>query len=320
MLRIIGTGQVLILASALLITWWATRRGIEPLNVLAMRISERKAGDTAPIEAPLVYRETLPMVQELNALLSRESRRLETERGFLADAAHELRTPLAAIAAQAHLLMGAADATERQRLCHILEAGLDRVSHLLTQLLTIARVDATGMQFEIVRTDVAVLLRDRLAELSALARTRAITLSLDCPETLQAMVNPGGFASIIDNLVANAIRYTPSGGCVSVKLEAEGREIAFVVCDNGPGIASTERDRVFERFYRIPGSTSQGSGLGLAIVQRIARAHNASVRFVEGIAGSGIGVVVRLAATLPTAPAVAIAGSQGKAHLSGNLA
>jgi len=295
MLRIIGTCQVLILTSTLLITWWATRRGIEPLNLLARKIAERQAGDTAPITAPLVYLETLPMVQELNSLLSREAYRLEAERGFLADAAHELRTPLAAVAAQAHLLMGAADPTERQRLCQILEKGLDRVSHLLTQLLTIARVDALGTRFDIVKTDVAVLLRERLAQLSGLARTRSITLSLDCPETMHAMVNPAGFESIIDNLVDNAIRYTPSGGCVSVTLEAEGCEIAFVVRDNGPGIASTEQDRVFDRFYRIPGSTSQGSGLGLAIVQRIARAHNASVRFVEGIAGSGLGVMVRIA-------------------------
>ena len=295
MLRIIGTGQILILASALLITWWATRRGIEPLNLLAARISERQAGETAPITAPLVYAETLPMVQALNSLLHRESCRLERERGFLADAAHELRTPLAAIAAQAHLLMGAADAKERERLCQSLETGLDRVSHLLTQLLTIARVEATGTRLDIAKTDVAVLLRDRLAELSGVARTRGITLSLDCPESVHAMVNPAGFASIIDNLVDNAIRYTPSGGCVCVKLEADGREIAFVVRDNGPGIAAAERERVFERFYRIPGSTSQGSGLGLAIVQRIARAHNASVRFVEGIAGSGLGVMVRLA-------------------------
>ena len=295
MLRIIGTGQVLILASALLITWWATRQGIAPLNLLAKKISERQTGDTAPITAPLVYSETLPMVQALNCLLYRESCRLEAERGFLADAAHELRTPLAAIAAQAHLLMGAADARERQRLCQSLETGLDRVSHLLRQLLTIARADAMGAQFEMVKTDVAVLLRDRLAELSVMARTRAITLSLDCPETVFAMVNPAGFVSIIDNLVDNAIRYTPSGGCVSVKLEVEGHEIAFTVRDNGPGIASVERDRVFERFYRIPGSSSQGSGLGLAIVQRIAGAHNASVRFVEGIAGSGLGVMVTLA-------------------------
>jgi signal transduction histidine kinase len=169
-------------------------------------------------------------------------------------------------------------------------------------LLTIARVDAMGMQFDLVEADVAVLLRDRLAELSGIARTHGIALSLDCPEIMHAMVNPAGFASMVDNLVDNAIRYTPSGGCVSVMLKAEGNEIAFVVRDNGPGIASVERDRVFERFYRIPGSTSQGSGLGLAIVQRIARAHNASVRFVEGIAGSGLGVMVRLA-QLPVAEA-----------------
>jgi signal transduction histidine kinase len=292
MLQIIGAAQILILASSLLITWWATRRGVRPLQTLADRISQRTAGDPTPISAPLVYLETVPIVRELNALLDRESRRLENERGFLADAAHELRTPLAAIGTQAHLVLGATDESERRRLARALETGLERVSHLLAQLLTIARVDAPGARFGREPTDVAALVRERLAELSISARARSISLALECPYVLIANVNPAGFVSIVDNLVDNAIRYTPSGGHVAVGLEMSDGDLEFVVRDDGPGIAADERDRVFERFYRIPGSTAPGSGLGLAIVQRIAQAHNASVRFVDGLAGAGVGVVV----------------------------
>jgi signal transduction histidine kinase len=296
MLQIIGGAELLILGSSLLITWWATRRGVRPLKILADKISQREAGDSAPITAPLVYSETVPIVHELNALLDRESRRLENERGFLADAAHELRTPLAAIGTQAHLLLGATEESERRRFAGSLESGLERVSHLLTQLLTIARVDAPGAQFGLERTDVATVVRERLAELSVAARARSIAVTLECPDTLFASVNAAGFVSIVDNLVDNAIRYTPNGGHVAVQLGINEGDLEFVVRDDGPGIAPEERHRVFERFYRVPGSTARGSGLGLAIVQRVARAHNASVRFVDGLAGAGIGVVVKLRA------------------------
>jgi signal transduction histidine kinase len=294
MLQIIGAAQILILASSVVITWWATRRGVGPLRTLADRISRREAGDSTPITAPLVYAEMVPIVRELNALLDRESRRLESERGFLADAAHELRTPLAAIATQAHLALGVTDVSERTRLSQALERGLERVSHLLAQLLTIARIDAPCAQFGLERTDVATVVRERLAELSVGARARSVSLALECPDTLFAEVNRFGFVSIVDNLVDNAIRYTPSGGHVAVTLGTSGGDLEFVVRDDGPGIAPEERARVFERFYRVPGSTVQGSGLGLAIVERIARAHNATVRFVDGLSGAGIGLAVRL--------------------------
>jgi signal transduction histidine kinase len=120
---------------------------------------------------------------------------------------------------------------------------------------------------------------------------------LECPDTLMAQINPSGFVSIVDNLVDNAIRYTPSGGHVAVSLGVSADDLEFVVRDDGPGIAPDERERVFERFYRIPGSTVPGSGLGLAIVRRIAQAHDATVRFVDGLSGAGIGVVVRLRST-----------------------
>jgi signal transduction histidine kinase len=119
-------------------------------------------------------------------------------------------------------------------------------------------------------------------------------LVLDCPDVLTARVNRSGFVSIVDNLVDNAIRYTPSGGHVAVSLAGTEGDLELVVRDDGPGIAPDERERVFERFYRIPGSTAPGSGLGLAIVRRIAQAHDATVRFVDGLSGTGVGVVVRL--------------------------
>jgi signal transduction histidine kinase len=294
MLQIIGAAQILILAASLLVTWWATRRGVQPLQTLADKIARREAGDPTHITAPLIYAEAWPIVRELNSLLDRESRRLDAERGFLADAAHELRTPLAAIATQAHLVAGATEPEERRRLVEGLESGLRRVSHLLAQLLTIARIEAPGTHLSIEFVDVAVLLRERLAELSATARARSISLMLVCPDTLPAHVSQSGFVSIVDNLVDNAIRYTPSGGHVAVSLREMAGDLEFVVQDDGPGIAPEERERVFERFYRIPGSAVPGSGLGLAIVRRIAQAHDATVRFVDGLSGTGIGVAVRL--------------------------
>lgn len=294
MLQIIGASQVLILAASLIVTWIAARRGVRPLRALADGIARREPGDPSPIDAPLIYAETMPVVRELNAMFERESRRLESERGFLADAAHELRTPLAAIGTQAHLVLAAEDDAERMRHAQALRAGLDRVSHLLAQLLTIARVEAPGTCWTVESVDVAGLVRDCLAEQSPTARARAISLALECPEMLHADVNRAGFTSVVQNLVDNAIRYTPSGGHVVASLALRGDGIEFVVRDDGPGIAPDERERVFERFYRISGATAAGSGLGLAIVRSIAHAHRATLRFVDGLSGSGIGIAIYL--------------------------
>jgi signal transduction histidine kinase len=294
MLQIIGASQVLILAASLAVTWFAARRGVRPLQALADGIARREPGDPSPINAPLIYAETMPVVRELNAMFERESRRLESERGFLADAAHELRTPLAAIGTQAHLVVAATEDAERARHAQALRAGLDRVSHLLAQLLTIARVEAPGACWSVESVDVAGLVRDCLAELSSTARARAISLALDCPETLHAEINRAGFTSVVQNLVDNAIRYTPGGGHVVASLALRGDGLEFAVRDDGPGIAAEERERVFERFYRISGPVAEGSGLGLAIVRGIAQAHRATLKFVDGLSGAGIGVVFHL--------------------------
>jgi signal transduction histidine kinase len=142
--------------------------------------------------------------------------------------------------------------------------------------------------------DLAELCRQRLAPLSRMARSRAIELTLDAPEALNVCIHRAGFISILDNLVDNAIRYTPSGGHVAVRLLMHHDEFELQVQDDGPGIAPTNRERVFERFVRLPGQIEPGSGLGLSIVQRAATAEDAKLRFIEGLSGRGVGFSVRM--------------------------
>ncbi len=296
MLLMIGFSQVLIFAVCILAVWITARRGMRPLRELAGQMSRRKAGDLSPIKPTQTFAETAPIVDELNGLLDRETRRFENERGFLADAAHELRTPLASIGVQAHLMLASAEAAPRERAAQDLRAGVERVSHLLSQLLTIARVDAPGAQMPVEKLDIAELVRDRLAQMSPTARSRGITLDFQAPESVPFAVNRAGFISIVDNLVDNAIRYALSGGYVLVVLDVNASGLTLAVRDDGPGIEPEERERVFERFYRTPGTAAAGSGLGLAIVRKIVQAHRASIAFAEGLNGRGIGVVITLPA------------------------
>jgi signal transduction histidine kinase len=284
----------LMFSICIVVVWTAARRGMKPLRDLAALMSKRQAGDLSPVESAVEYEETAPIVAELNALLDREARRFENERGFLADAAHELRTPLAAIAVQAHVVLSSVESKEQDRAAQDLRSGLARVSHLLNQLLTIARVDAPGTQMPLEQLNVAELVRIHMAALMPAARSRAITVNFESDEAVFFNVNRAGFISIIDNLVDNAIRYAPTGGFVQVTLTIDDAGLSLAVRDDGPGIAPQERERVFERFYRTPGTVASGTGLGLAIVRKIVQAHRASIAFADGLNGRGIGIVVTM--------------------------
>ncbi len=280
-----------------LVVWVTVRSGLAPLRQLAQRISRRRAGDLAPVQVDRLYAETAPVVHELNALLAHEAQRLEAERRFLADAAHELRTPLAAINAQAHQLLTEPDPAARADAAHALQQGITRASHLLTQLLTLARADATAQPAAPAvddTLDVANLLRHRVALLVPLARAKRIELGLTAPEHLPARLDPEGLCSIIDNLVDNAIRYGVAGGSVEVTLDTEGAApnglVLLQVQDNGRGIAPEHRARVWERFYRVPGTSEPGIGLGLAIVQRVVQRMGGTLGFTAGLGGRGVGL------------------------------
>lgn len=289
-----------------LVVWITVRSGLAPLRQLAERISRRRAGDLAPVQVDRLYAETAPVIHELNALLAHEALRLEAERRFLADAAHELRTPLAAVNAQAHQLLTEPDPAARGQAARALQQGIARASHLLTQLLTLARADAAAAPsapavHELL--DVANLLRTRVALLVPLARARRIELALNAPERMEALLDREGLCSIVENLVDNAIRYGAPGGHVEVSLgllaydsagTAQGGQLVLQVQDDGRGIAPEHRAQVWERFYRIPGTSEAGTGLGLAIVQRVVQRvvqrMGGSLDFAEGLGGHGVGL------------------------------
>ena len=281
-----------------LVVWVTVRSGLAPLRQLAQRISRRRAGDLALVQVDRLYAETAPVIHELNALLAHEAQRLEAERRFLADAAHELRTPLAAINAQAHQLLTEPDPAARADAAHALQQGITRASHLLTQLLTLARADAAAQPAAPAAAhdtlDVADLLRNRVALLVPLARARRIELALNAPEHLSARLDREGLCSVIDNLVDNAIRYGVAGGSVELTLGTDDASpngpIVLLVQDNGRGIAPEHRARVWERFYRIPGTSEAGTGLGLAIAQRVVQRMGGTLGFTDGLDGRGVGL------------------------------
>jgi signal transduction histidine kinase len=271
-LRIIGASQIVIFAACIGALGWAAKRGSRPIEDMATAVAAKTPGDLEPIDDQLGYRETAPLVAAFNDLLAREARRLDVERGFLADAAHELRTPIAALTASAHQVIAANDEPARRAAAIRLDQGAARISHLLSQLLMTARVEASPAFAKLETIDAAELLRQRLAALVPAARRKGISLSLDSPESAAVEANVPAFDSIVENLVDNAIRYTPQGGSVLVTLCHVGRTVELNIKDSGPGVAPELYNAVFERFFRLPGSDAQGSGLGLAIVRRLAEA------------------------------------------------
>jgi len=299
MLRIIGVSQIVIFAACIGALGCAAKHGIGPIKQMATSVSQRRLGDLDPIDDQIGYEETAPLVEAFNELLAREARRLDAERGFLADAAHELRTPIAALTASAHHVITAGDDETRRAAGIRLDQGAARISHLLSQLLMTARIDASPAFSRLETIDAAELLRQRLAALVPAARRKAITVSLDAPESAEVQANVLAFDSIVENLVDNAIRYTPAGGAVSVTLRHSGGNVELNIEDSGPGIAPELYNAVFERFFRIPGSEPQGSGLGLAIVRRLAEAIGSSVQLGPGLDGRGLSVALSLRSVAP---------------------
>jgi signal transduction histidine kinase len=301
MLRIIGAPQFLIFAACIGALGLAAKRGIRPIKEMAASVSQRRLGDLEPTDDHLGYEETVPLVAAFNELLDREARRLDAERGFLADAAHELRTPIAALTASAHQVIAASDDAGRRAAAIRLDQGAARISRLLSQLLMAARIDASPAFSKLESIDAAELLRQRLAALVPVARRKGITLSLDAPEFAAIKGNVLALDSIVENLVDNAIRYTPEGGAVTVTLRHIGTNVELNIKDSGPGIAPELYNAVFERFFRIAGSETQGSGLGLAIVRRLAETLGGSVQLGPGLDGRGLSVALWLRSATETA-------------------
>ncbi|MES2017324.1 MAG: ATP-binding protein [Pseudomonadota bacterium] len=287
---------VIALPVVLLPMWFALARGLRPLRRLSASIASRGPDDLRPLEVVTNYAELLPLTDALERLLAQLRAKMEREHAFVADAAHELRTPMAVIAAQAHVLVKAEGAQQRVDAEHKLDHAIGRASHLIGQLLELAHVDSDDQRSMAMR-DVAELTRHELALLAPSAMARGLDLSLDAPDALMHPLEAHAFQSILQNLVVNAIRYVQQGGSVTVGLGVVNSVLTLTVADNGPGIAQELRELVFERFYRGQAHDVHGSGLGLAIVRQACARLGGSVALAGGPNGAGCSFVVTLPAT-----------------------
>ncbi|MCZ8074318.1 MAG: ATP-binding protein, partial [Paucibacter sp.] len=226
-------------------------------------------------------------------LMARLQQRLEREREFLLDAAHELKTPLAVVKLSAEALDSGQDAERRAASAQRLHQGVDRATHTVHQLLALARSGADALDMAQREHELVALVSDRVVLASPMALSRNVELELQAPEECWLSANRESLGALIDNLVDNAIKYSPNGGHVLVRISDTPEAVLLEVLDQGPGIPAELQAKVFERFYRIPGQEQHGSGLGLAIVERAAAQHGARVQLSPGLEGRGLGVAVR---------------------------
>lgn len=276
------------------VVWVGVGRGLFPLKELAGALSSRRPHSLAPLPADDLPDEVQPLVHALNDLLSRLEEALDSQRKFVADAAHALRTPLAAVQLQAQLLQRATNKEERIQAEGQIRAGTARASHLAHQLLTLARMEPEDWQRPFKTVDLSALAKSVLADYATSALERQIDLGISHDETLLVWGDGESLRVMLGNLVDNAIRYTPQGGRVDLSLKSARGFARIEVIDTGPGIPVAERALVFTRFYRRPDTPGLGSGLGLAIVREVVVHHNGKVGLENGEDGLGLKVIVHL--------------------------
>jgi two-component system OmpR family sensor kinase len=296
------TPFVLLMPMLVIFIWLAVGHALEPLKRLTLLVKARKVTALDPMPDEHLPSEVQPLVGALNDLLGRLGAALERERGFMADAAHELRTPLTALHLQMGTLARAANEAERSDAMEKLSAGVQRAIRLVEQLLSLARQEPRA---EVIRKRVRLddLARDVVAEMVPLADARKIDLGISASQPAYVLGDPDALRTLVRNLVDNAVRYTPVGGTVDLSVQESGDPgksnsgAMLRIVDTGPGVAPDERQRVFDRFYRPPGTSPPGSGLGMAIVKAIADAHGASVALDSGPGGQGLAVTVAFPGT-----------------------
>lgn len=267
-------------------------RGLRPLHRAAMEIANRSPRQLQPLALDDVPDEIKPLIGALNDLLARLAQALEGERRFTANAAHELRTPLAGLKAQAQVALRATNNEDRRQALAQIERGVDRATHLVAQLLTLARIDPEAASSRYERVDLTRLAAGVMAELAPAALDKHIEMTLGEQDRGVVRGDAAALAILLRNLLDNAIRYTPPGGHVAVETHTLAHAVRLCVSDTGPGIPPGQRERAFDRFYRLPGTPDSGCGLGLSIVRRIAELHSARIALVSPEGESGLRVEI----------------------------
>jgi len=293
LMRMMLPQGILVLLSTLTI-WFGLGLGLRALTAVRREIESRSHVDLSPIDASGAPAEVQPLVNAMNGLLARLSAALAAQQRFIADAAHQLRTPVAALKTQTEVAIRQARDGELSATLQQLHTAADHAARLVQQLLTMARAEP-GSHRSVMRqpVDMSTLAREAAEEWVPRALARGIDLGFDdlsAASTVSA--DPFLIRELLGNLVDNAIQYTPRGGHVTVRVRGEHGRTVLEVEDDGPGIPPDERERVFERFYRMPGGSPEGCGLGLAIVREIAQGHGATVVANAGAGGQGTRMTV----------------------------
>lgn len=285
---------IIVVPLLMLLIWVSVGRSLRPLQTVANAVQHRSPQNLEEIDLSNVPTEVLPLFISLNDLLGRLNKAISNERGFTSDAAHELRTPLAGIKAQAQVALRAGNETEKNTALRHVIIGIDNTTHLVRQMLMLARLDPDIPNRKFKQQDLDRILTDVAADVASLAVEKGVDLEVQ--ESQGKMILEGraeALSVLVRNLLDNAVRYTPAGGWVKAGVSRSPDGLVLKVSDSGPGIAEQDKDRVFDRFYRGLGTEQTGSGLGLSIVQRVVDLHHAKIEFQTGT-GKGKGVKVKV--------------------------
>ena len=286
--------QFLLIVLAALIVWTGIGRGLAPLERLHREIAARSDRDLSPVEESNTPEEVRPIIQEINELMGRLGRSLETQRRFIADAAHQLRTPLAGLKTQTSLALRQSVTGNLQHSLGQIDASADRTIRLVNQMLALAQVEpGSDRLFDLKPLDLGKLVRETVKEWVPAVIKKDMDLGYEGPDG--SIMIDGDMVRVkmmIDNLIDNAVRYSPKGSSITTRLEEADGAVILTIEDNGAGIPPGERNAVFQRFYRVPDNPVAGSGLGLSIVQEIVTSHGAriSIETPEGHPGTSVKV------------------------------
>jgi len=274
-----------------MLIWLAVTRSLRPLVKLTGEVEQREPDNLAPLDAGTAPREVAPLIVHLNRLFTRIDASMQKERRFTADAAHELRTPVAGIKAQAQVARGASNDAERMHALDNAILGCDRAAHLIDQLLTLARIDTlddeSGQPCEL-----RAIAAEVIAVIAPTALNQHVSIELMTGDEAVVRGHPLLLRILLRNLIDNAVRHTASGTTVQVSVTQRNGQPCLAVDDDGPGIAEADMARISERFYRPVGTNASGSGLGLSIVRRIADIHAATLSITAGENAKGLSVAV----------------------------
>jgi two-component system sensor histidine kinase QseC len=277
-----------------LLIWIIVGRGLSPLKQIAKEIEQRAPSYLQPVDSTSVPSEIQPLILALNELFERLLDAFNREKRFAADAAHELRTPLAAIKAHAQVALKASDQNELEQTLRKMIASVARSTHVIQQLLTLSRLVPDASINDPIRMNLETEVAEVAAEIVPYALKKNMEIELITQGEYKPFIdgNPTAIAILARNLIDNAVRYSPSGRSVQLIIETTPESVIFKVIDNGPGIPPELRERVFERFYRCLGSDTTGSGLGLSIVQQITKLHHAQLELKSSPTGQGSQFVI----------------------------